>query len=131
MVIFAWNSSIWFGTTHVVSKDFWIGVWSPDGKWIAVKANRDRRLFLLDARDFSKRRSLGNTSSSDPEWSPDSRYLLLWKYSLFKCGFFLDIEPPATLEVLDVKTGHRSTIHSSGCQLSFGSTGWLSTDIAK
>jgi Tol biopolymer transport system component len=119
------------GTTKSLASGFWIGVWSPDGKWIAALGNGDHKIFLMDAHDLSKRRLLGTTAIRQPEWSPDSRYLLLRKYALFKCGFYIDIDPPATLEMLDIRTGKRSTIRSSDCQLQFGSTGWVSKEIAK
>ena len=116
------------GTTKSLGSDFPPGVWSPDWKWIAVLENH--KLFLVDAHDPSKRRSLGSTTVIEPEWSPDSRYLLLRKFALFKCGIYFDDEP-ATLEILDINSGKRSTIHSSECQLSTGSTGWLSNEIMK
>ncbi|HXM44781.1 MAG TPA: hypothetical protein VN924_26325 [Bryobacteraceae bacterium] len=119
------------GTTKSLGSEFRLGVWSPDGKWIATLGNRSDGIFLIDPHDFSRRRSLGSTSPIRPEWSPDSRYLLLWKYSLFRCGIGIDIEPPATLETLDIGTGRRSTIRSSQCQLQIGSTGWLRGEIAR
>jgi hypothetical protein len=104
-------------------------VWSPDGKWIAILEGRSPRIFLIDPRNPSQRRSLGRTGSIRPEWSPDSRYLLLWKHSLFRCGFFIDVDGPATLEFLDIETGNRSEIRSSLCQLEMGSAGWLNSEI--
>jgi hypothetical protein len=117
------------GTTKRLSKEFEFGVWSPDGKWIAMLGSR--KISLLDAHDFRKRRALGRTSSIRPAWSPDSRYLLLWKFHLFRCGFSLDVDAPATLVTLDIESRKRSTIRSSQCQLTVGSTGWLSSDIAQ
>lgn len=119
------------GTTKSLGSEFWMGVWSPNGKWIAVLGNRSRDISLIDPHDLSRRRSLGGTARIKPEWSPDSRYLLLWKYHLFRCGIGIDVEPPATLETLDIESGKRSTIRSSQCQLSLGSTGWVSSEIAK
>jgi Tol biopolymer transport system component len=118
------------GTTRPLSSEFWVGVWSPDGKWIAALANRNRKLFLIDAHDFSKRRDLGGTSGIAPEWSPDSRYLLLWRHEL-RCGIGIDVDTPATLEALDIKSGKRLRIRSSECQLLAGSTGWISSEITK
>jgi len=117
------------GTTKSLGSAFPLGAWSPDWKWIAVLENH--KLFLVDAHDPSKRRLLGTTTLIEPEWSPDSRFLLLRKYALFKCGFYIDIEPPATLEMLDIGSGERSTIRSSECQLSSGYTGWLRSDMMK
>jgi hypothetical protein len=117
------------GTSRPLFSDIWEGVWSPDGKWIA--GTRDNDLWLIDAHELSKRRALGGTSHARPAWSPDSRYLLLWKYSLFKCGVFLDVDGPATLEALDIESGSRSVIQSSQCRVEFGSAGWMNADISK
>jgi hypothetical protein len=117
------------GTTKSFGSEFPLGVWSPDWNWIATIRNHE--LSIVNAHDPSKRRSLGATTVIEPEWSPDSRYLMLRKYALFKCGFYIDTEPPATLEMLDISSGERSTIRSSECQLSSGYTGWLSNEILK
>jgi hypothetical protein len=118
------------GTSRTISSEFWIGVWSPDGKWVAVLGNRNRKTSLIDPHDSSRRRDLGGTSVIKPEWSPDSRYLLLWEHSL-RCGIGIDLDPPATLVTLDIESGKRSTIRSSQCQLVFGSTGWISEEVAR
>ena len=118
------------GITKPISSEFWVGVWSPDGKWIAALGNGNHNLVLIDAHDFSKRRKLGSTSRIKPEWSPDSRYLLLWDHPL-RCGIGIDLDPPATLQALDVESGERSMIRSSECKVVFGSTGWVSNDIAR
>jgi hypothetical protein len=120
------------GTTKSLGGEFWIGAWSPDGKWIAARWNgRGDKLFLIDATNFSRRRALGLADVLMPQWSPDSRYLLLWKGYLFRCGFYPDLEAPATLETLDIETGKRSTIKSSRCQIDRGTTGWVSQGIAR
>jgi hypothetical protein len=119
------------GTVRSLSAEFWIGVWSPDGKRIAVLGKRNHKLFLIDPADFSRRRGFGSTADIRPEWSPDSRYLALWKYRLFRCGISFDVDPPATFETLDIESGKRSTIGSSECQLFVGSTGWARSEIAR
>jgi hypothetical protein len=103
--------------------------WSPDGKWIAAIEWSRKRLILLAANDPSRRRDLGSTVIA--AWSPDSRYLLIWKWHFLKCGFFIDVEPPASFEVLEVATGKRSLIRSSQCQLISGPIGWVSSDVGK
>jgi len=103
--------------------------WSPDGRWVAAINWNSWRLVLLDANDFSHRRDIGSTIEA--AWSPDSRYLLLWKYRLFKCGFGLDVEPPASLDILEVASGKRYAVPSSECQLVEGPIGWLVGDIHK
>jgi hypothetical protein len=117
-------------TTKPISGEVEQGVWSPDGKWIAAFAYRNTKIFLIDASDFSKRTDLGSAPWRRPDWSPDSRYLLLWKYQLFRCGVFLDVEGPATLEMLDIQSGRRSTIPNSQCGVEHGWSGWISSKIA-
>ncbi len=120
------------GVTRSLGNEFETGIWSPDGKWIAARESGDRdRIWLIDAANFSRRRSLGAAVVLMPEWSPDSRYLLLWKDYIFRCGFYLDVDPPSTLETLDIQTGKRSTIKSSRCKITAGPTGWISSEIAK
>jgi hypothetical protein len=70
--------------------------WSPDGKWIAAIEWKRKRLILLDVNDLSHRRDLGSTI--EVAWSPDSRYLLTWKFHFLKCGIGIDVDPPASLE---------------------------------
>jgi hypothetical protein len=122
------------GTTKALGREFTLGVWSPDGKWIVVRDSEPRdKLFLIDAVDFSRRRNLGGGVVEVPTWSPDSRYLLLWKEYLFRCGMDLGglADRPSTLETLDIQTGRRSTIRSSMCQITGGSTGWVSSEIQR
>jgi len=119
------------GTTRSLGSEFSMGVWSPDGKWIAARASSGYdKLLLIDSGDFSHRRFLGGGTALRPTWSPDSRYLLLWKEYLFRCGIYPDLDPPATLETFDIQTGKRSTIRSSRCQIT-GRTGWVSSEIVK
>jgi hypothetical protein len=103
--------------------------WSPDGMWVAAIEWRRERLILLDARDFSRRRNLGSTI--DTAWSPGSKYLLLWKYHFLKCGFAIDVQPPASFEVVEVASRKRSLIRSSQCQLMGGPIGWIADDIQR
>lgn len=122
------------GTTKSLGREFTLGVWSPDGKWIVVRDSEPRdKLFLIDAVDFSRRRDLGGGVVEVPTWSPDARYLLLWKGYLFRCGMDLGglEDRPCTLETVDIQTGKRSTIRSSMCQITGGSTGWVSSEIAR
>jgi hypothetical protein len=106
-------------------------VWSPDRKWIAALGNGTNKLVLIDTGKFRQKRTLGSIAAIPPAWSLDARYLTVWKYHLFRCGFYLDVEPPATLELIDTETGKRSTVKSSQCELVLGSTGWLSGRIMK
>ena len=100
--------------------------WSPDGKWIAVVAYSDEQsVFLLDSTDLSKRRQIGHTDIPRIDWSPDSRYLLVWKSELF-CGPYY-----ATLEALDVNSGQRTRIGSSVCKVNLMTTGWVSNEVLR
>ncbi len=116
------------GTTKSLG-DLDRATWSPDGKWIAAIEWSRKRLILLDANDSSRRRDIGSTI--EVAWSPDSRHLLIWTWHFLKCGFFIDVEPPASFEVLEVATGKRSLIPSSQCQLIGGPIGWVSSDVGK
>jgi hypothetical protein len=112
------------GTTKSLGDEFCLGAWSPDGKWIVVRKSGPRdELSLLDAVDFSRRRALGGVVVLAPEWSPDSRYILVWSGSLFRCGLYADLDGPSTLQTLDIQTGKRSTIQSSRCQIT--RSNWL------
>lgn len=100
--------------------------WSPDGKWIAMLDNtRNYGISLMDASDFSKRRHLGNTDDQELVWSPDSRYLLLWKSELLCGGYF------GTFEILDVNTGGRAAIQSSRCAVNLMTAGWVSEELTR
>jgi hypothetical protein len=44
---------------------------------------------------------------------------------------FLDVDGPATLEMLDIKSGERSTIPNSQCRVEYGWSGWISTEVMK
>ena len=98
-------------------------------KWITAIEWKRERLILLDTSDFSHRRKLGSTIVA--AWSPDSKYLLVWKDHFLKCGFSLDVEPPASLQVVDVASGKRSLVLSSQCQFIGGPIGWVASDIRK
>ena len=65
-----------------------------------------------------------------PVWSPDSRYLVRSRLQL-RCGISFDIDPPFTLEIVDVESGKRSLIRSSTCKMEGGNTGWLRTDLIR
>jgi len=115
------------GTVRSLGSDVYIGVWSPDGKWIVARANGNGdKLFLIDANDVSRRRPLGHGEVMAPAWSPDSRYLLLWK----DCGS-PGPDSTATLETLDIQSGKRTAVLSSRCQIYHGTTGWMSEEIAR
>jgi hypothetical protein len=116
------------GTAKSVGSGVFIGVWSPDGNWIAARENSDRdELFLIDANDFSRRRAVGGAVALLPTWSPDSHFLLLWK----DCGLHLDPDPRSTLETLDIRTGKRTTIRPSQCQVYHGTMGWISEETVR
>lgn len=117
------------GTTKSLSDHLFRPVWSPDGRWLAAIEWKSERLVLLDASDFSHRKDLGSTIEA--AWSPDSRYLLVWKEHLLRCGIFLDIDAPESFEILEVATGKRSFLASSRCQLSSGTTGWIDQTLTR
>jgi hypothetical protein len=116
------------GTIQIIGSEFRIGVWSPDGKWIATVLDKDghQKMVLIDPRDTSRRRILGSTVDSNLQWSPDSKYLLLSRPELL-CGPFSYFE---SLQALDVATGKKLPISSSHCHVITNTCGWLANDIA-
>jgi hypothetical protein len=111
------------GSVRPLGDGFEMAAWSPDGKWIAAREHtKEGKTVLLDAATFVRTRIL---ESTDALWSPDSRYLLTWKW-LTLCG-------PETysLEKVDITTGKASIIESSRCRASGGNGGWLSGGIER
>jgi hypothetical protein len=111
------------GSVRPAGEGFEMAAWSPDGKWIAAREHtKEGKTVLLDAATFVRTRIL---ESTEAQWSPDSRYLLAWKW-LMLCG-------PETysLEKVDITTGKGSIIESSKCRASGGNGGWLSTGIER
>jgi WD40 repeat protein len=98
--------------------------WSPDGQWIATVLDY-HRVVLIDATDTSRRRNLGRTEDNQVQWSPDSKYLLLAKSELL-CGGEL-----SSLEALDVRTGKRSQIKSSHCNILATTFGWMDPEAVR
>jgi len=100
-------------TMELIGDKFFMGAWSPDGKWLAaVELGENGRTILMDARDLTRRRVLAHTELG---WSPDSRYLLGLKH----CD-----EYHGTLEAINIQTGKRISIDSSRCQVNQPNTGW-------
>jgi len=106
-------------TVRKLPARFEVASLSPDGKLIAAFGRTDHeRLFLLDAHDFSVRRELKWHLVDEPRWSPDSRYLLRGKVTLY-CSlkdFSLDVDPPHTPVIVDVRTGKTKTLAQARCQ---------------
>jgi len=102
--------------------------WSPDGKWIAALTfEAHMQVDLVRSGDLSVQRRLGPDDSGSLEWSPDSRYLLLWDAGL--CG--IGTGYVGTLQVLDIKTGQRMSVNSSKCKVDLMTIGWVSDDVLK
>ena len=115
-------------TEHKVEK-LWSGTnasISPDGRWIAATDfTASMNITLIDLSDFSKQRSLGSAGRKRPVWSPDSRYLLVWKSELWCImgfGYF------GTLEELDIQTGVRTTVTSSRCKVNTAGAFWVNNE---
>lgn len=110
------------GTAEPLGENLFVAAWSPDGKWLAAVERGERgRTILMDAKNLSQRRILGN---SELDWSPDSHYLLGMKQQ-DRCGPY-----SGTLEAIDIETGRRTTVESSRCQVNQATTGWVSGEIA-
>ncbi len=113
------------GPTQRMDDKYWMAMWSPDGKRIAALSDYEpAKLLLLDASDLSRTRELGSVDGG-LYWSPDSRFLLLYKDQL-SCG------PSETysMEILDIQTGERTVPKNSHCAISGGLGGWVSSEIA-
>jgi Tol biopolymer transport system component len=103
--------------------------YSPDGRWIAaISFATPMEIELINASDLSKQRGLGNDDTGRLQWSPDSRYLLVWKADA-SCG----VGPAyfGTLQALDVETGQRAPISSSKCRVNLMTTGWVNDEVLK
>jgi len=110
-------------TTTSVGNGFYKADWSPNGKWIAaLEHSKRQRTVLFDATTLKEGRIL---ETSDLHWSPDSRYLLAWKWQA-TCGPEI-----YSLETIDVQTGKTSLVESSECKLVGGGTGWVSDGLAQ
>jgi hypothetical protein len=114
------------GAIRSVKEGFAYGAWSPDGKWIAA-IDRQQRTLLLDPSGLQETRDLGPTGGTVVAWSPDSRYLLLWKED--RCGVYS--ESYGTLERVDLSTGKRSTVAGSACRIRQFTFGWVRPEILK
>jgi hypothetical protein len=111
-------------TSTVIGAEFWTGAWAPNGKWIAALKGKQSQLFLIDPNNLSHRQMRGETGGG-VHWSPDSRYLLLFKDQLL-CGFYF-----YTIETFEVATGKRSIIRSSRCKIEGGPSGWIANETVK
>lgn len=110
-----------------------LATWSPDGRWIAlIEANDRGRLLLLESKTLALHRTFGGGSHQmPPVWSPDSRYVLRGKLQL-RCGISFDVDPPFTLERIDIATGKATTLRSSQCAMDGrGVTGWLGHRVVR
>jgi hypothetical protein len=97
--------------------------WSPNGRWISTTVGD--QILLIDATDTSRRRRLGPSGGPIVVWSPDSTYLLLSKSEL-RCTLTLYFD---SLEILNVRTGKRTIIKSSHCEVGGGWFGWVASDV--
>jgi len=115
------------GAYRAIGEGF-LARWSPDGRSIAILDSLRSELLLVDANDSSKRRDLAKYEGPTLEWSPDSRYLLIWE-SEAVCspyvGYF------GTFEALDVQSGQRIPIKSSRCKVNLMTGGWVSNQVIK
>jgi len=115
---------------HRVEK-LWPGTsasWSPDGKWIAALSFANHmEIELIRTSDLSLERRLGSDEAGRVDWSPDSRFLLVFSSGF--CG--LGTGYVGSLQTLDIGTGQRLTIESSKCRVDLMSTGWVSDDVLK
>jgi len=114
------------GAGNAFDTDLKDGVWSQDGRWIAATSDTNR-IVLIDATNTSRRRDLGPSGGTPVHWSPDSKYLLLSKSQL-RCTLDLYFD---SLQTLDVKTGKRSVIKSSRCEVGSGNVGWLDMEAVR
>ena len=114
-------------TTNTLGGNFWLGAWSPDGKWIAALGNGPHgrsSTFLIDANDISRQRDMGGKGDTEVVWSPDSRYLL-YSEPQRRCPESRGV----TLVEMDIESGKRSDVASSVCKVSgYRKIGWITID---
>ena len=104
----------------------WQAAWSPDGKWIAISDHlSESDITLLSAGDLSVERRFAGGDTPGLAWSPDSRYLLMWKSCLLSLGYF------GTLETVDIQSGRMQAIRSSRCAVNLTTEGWVSEDVIR
>ncbi len=92
--------------------------WSPDGKWIAVAAEDNDDVALLNAKTLAPQRRIRKGGMS--VWSPDSSSLLGSR----GCGI---LSYAYTLESVNIATGKRRIIKSSKCKVNRLTTAWVSS----
>ena len=99
------------GSTHVVvnGEPHITGIsWSPDGEWLALgfehqnmtrACGDDRPLGIARVRlDGSGLRGLGPDLATDPDWSPDGRWIAYrdWRRTCHVCGEIWVVRPDGT-----------------------------------
>jgi WD40 repeat protein len=105
------------GDVRSLGEGFFDAAWSPDGLWIAALEYGGRsRTVLMDTSNFSKQREL---PSSEVIWSPDSRYIVAVSQQS-RCG-----EYSGTLQLIDIKSGEKSTVPGSACKVTHTLVGWV------
>ena len=105
------------GDVRSLGDGFFATSWSPDGRWIAALEYGGRsRTVLMDTSSFSKQREL---PSSEVVWSPDSRYIVAVGQQT-RCGGY-----SGTLQLIDIKSGQKSTVPGSACKVYSSIIGWV------
>lgn len=105
------------GAIRSLGDGFYRAAWSPDGLWIAaLEYDGHYRTILIDTSSFSKRRELPN---SGIVWSPDSRHIVAVGQQ-FRCGGY-----SGTLQLIDIKSGEKSTVPGSTCKVNSSIIGWV------
>jgi WD40 repeat protein len=108
------------GEIRSLGDGYYSAAWSPDGLWVAALENGGRsRTILMDTSSFSKQREL---PSSEVIWSPDSRHIVAVGQQ-FRYGGY-----SGTLQLIDIKSGDRSTIQGSACKITHTLAGWVNVE---
>ena len=84
----------------------------------AAEATASKDIRIMDLATKSVSILAESTGMFSPRWSPDGRYLLRGKMTLYctLANFSLDLDPPHMPVIVEVKTGKTKTLANARCR---------------